>query len=124
MPQSQPMQPVNSQDDNNTSRRSFIKTSAATMVGTGMAVQQAIANGAFAKENNILRVGLIGCGGRGTGAAAQALRADSNTQLVALADAFPDQLQKHCKVSLRKISKIVCWLIKIINSSVLMPTKN
>ncbi|MEM7306488.1 MAG: Gfo/Idh/MocA family oxidoreductase [Planctomycetota bacterium] len=41
----------------------------------------------------MLKVGLIGCGGRGTGAAAQALRADPNTKLVALADAFGDQLE-------------------------------
>jgi predicted dehydrogenase len=40
-----------------------------------------------------LRVGLIGCGGRGTGAAAQALAADSNVKLVALGDAFRDRLQ-------------------------------
>ena len=41
-----------------------------------------------------LRVGLIGCGGRGTGAAAQALRADKNVKLVALGDVFEDKLQK------------------------------
>ena len=38
----------------------------------------------------LLRVGLIGCGGRGTGAAAQALQADTNVKLVAMADAFAD----------------------------------
>jgi predicted dehydrogenase len=40
----------------------------------------------------LLRIGLIGCGDRGTGAAAQALSADSNAKLVALADAFEDRL--------------------------------
>jgi predicted dehydrogenase len=40
----------------------------------------------------LLRVGLVGCGGRGRGAAFNALRADSNTKLVALADAFPEPL--------------------------------
>src|SRR5206468_1474273 len=40
-----------------------------------------------------LRVGLVGCGGRGTGAAAQALAADSNVKLVAMGDAFRDRLQ-------------------------------
>ena len=40
-----------------------------------------------------LRVGLVGCGGRGTGAAANALRADPETRLVALGDVFGDQLQ-------------------------------
>ena len=41
-----------------------------------------------------LRVGLIGCGGRGSGAASQALNADSNVVLTAMGDAFEDQLQK------------------------------
>jgi predicted dehydrogenase len=42
----------------------------------------------------MLRIGLVGCGGRGTGAAANALRADPNVKLVALADAFSDQLER------------------------------
>jgi myo-inositol 2-dehydrogenase / D-chiro-inositol 1-dehydrogenase len=40
-----------------------------------------------------LRVGLIGCGGRGTGAALQALNADNNITLVAMGDVFPDRIQ-------------------------------
>jgi predicted dehydrogenase len=40
-----------------------------------------------------LRVGLVGCGGRGTGAASQALHADPNVELVALGDAFSDHLE-------------------------------
>lgn len=40
-----------------------------------------------------LRVGLVGCGGRGTGAAHQALLADKNVKLVAMADAFPDKIE-------------------------------
>ncbi len=43
---------------------------------------------AHAAENNTLKVGLIGCGGRGRGAAKNALDADPNTKLVAVADAF------------------------------------
>jgi len=42
----------------------------------------------------VLRVALIGCGQRGTGAAAEALRADPNVKLVALADAFEDRIEK------------------------------
>ena len=41
-----------------------------------------------------LRVGLVGCGGRGTGAACQALAADPAVRLVALADAFGDRLEE------------------------------
>src|SRR3954470_13644346 len=46
----------------------------------------------FTRNSDTLKVGLIGCGGRGTGAAAQALNADPNVVLVAMADAFPEQL--------------------------------
>ena len=41
-----------------------------------------------------LRVGLIGCGGRGSGAAANALAADKNIELTALGDAFEDQVKR------------------------------
>jgi predicted dehydrogenase len=46
-----------------------------------------------AAGSDVLRVGLIGCGKRGTGAAVEALGADPNAKLVALADAFEDRLE-------------------------------
>jgi myo-inositol 2-dehydrogenase/D-chiro-inositol 1-dehydrogenase len=46
-----------------------------------------------AAGNAELRIGLVGCGGRGSGAAAQALRADPNTRLVAVGDAFADRVE-------------------------------
>jgi predicted dehydrogenase len=75
------------------SRRQFLKSSTAAAIAGPL-----VATGAFAQERTIspgetLRVGLIGCGGRGTGAAAQALAADANVKLVALGDAFEDRLQ-------------------------------
>lgn len=72
------------------SRRQFLKSSTAAAVTAPF-----IASSGFAQVSpgETLRVGLIGCGGRGTGAAAQALAADSNVKLVALGDAFPDRLQ-------------------------------
>ena len=48
-----------------------------------------------------LRIGLVGCGGRGTGAAADALHSDANIKLVAMGDVFPDRL----KGSLQTLSK-------------------
>ncbi len=45
-----------------------------------------------AAGSSTIKIGLVGCGGRGTGAAQQALTADSNTKLVAMADAFQDRL--------------------------------
>ncbi|HTK74043.1 MAG TPA: Gfo/Idh/MocA family oxidoreductase [Gemmataceae bacterium] len=70
------------------SRRTFLQTSAATLAA-GAATLNAHAGG-----SDVLRVGLIGCGGRGTGAAGQALTADPNLKLVACGDAFPDRISK------------------------------
>jgi len=69
-----------------TSRRDFLKTSAA-------AATLAAVTPVHAAGSDVLRIGLIGCGGRGTGAATQALNADKNVKLVAMADAFEDRLE-------------------------------
>jgi myo-inositol 2-dehydrogenase/D-chiro-inositol 1-dehydrogenase len=70
------------------SRRSFLKTSAAAAAAGALAVPAVHAAG-----SDTLKIALVGCGGRGTGAAANALQADPNVKLVALCDAFEDQLQ-------------------------------
>src|SRR5690606_6213289 len=44
--------------------------------------------------DDTLKVGLVGCGGRGTGAAGQALTADKGNRLVAVADTFPEQIER------------------------------
>jgi predicted dehydrogenase len=76
-----------------TTRREFLKTSA--LVGGALAAPAILPSNLFAKANSdTLRIGLIGCGGRGTGAASQALNADNNVVLVALADAFEEPLAK------------------------------
>jgi predicted dehydrogenase len=74
---------------NTPSRRDFLKQSA---VVAGSVAGLASSARAFAGGSDVIRVGLIGCGGRGTGAAAQALRADKGVQLVAMGDAFADRL--------------------------------
>ncbi|NMC19800.1 MAG: Gfo/Idh/MocA family oxidoreductase [Thermogutta sp.] len=74
-----------------TSRRDFLRTTgAAAAIGmSGLS----LARGAHAAgEDPILKIALIGCGGRGTGAAANALDADPRTRLTAMADAFEDRL--------------------------------
>ena len=58
-----------------------------------MAANLSIARSAHAAGSDVLHVGLIGCGGRGTGAAAQALTADPHVQLTAMGDTFADRLQ-------------------------------
>ena len=69
------------------SRRTFLKASAASVAASAVVLP-----GAYAAADETLRVGLVGCGGRGTGAAREALRADPNTKLVAMCDAFMDRL--------------------------------
>jgi myo-inositol 2-dehydrogenase/D-chiro-inositol 1-dehydrogenase len=73
------------------SRRSFLKTGSAALAG-GVAASNlaALTPSVYAAGSDILKVGLVGAGGRGTGAASQALHADAKTELVAVADAFPE----------------------------------
>src|ERR1041385_5163138 len=74
------------------SRRQFLRNSSVSLLGSALAIQEGFgAQGS--SEDGTLRVGLIGCGGRGTGAAAQALNADPNVKLSAMGDAFSDRLQ-------------------------------
>ncbi len=76
-------------------RRKFLHASAAG------AAAMAAAPLVHAQGSELLRVGLIGCGGRGTGAATQAMRADRNVKLVAVGDAFRDRLDG-CLAQLRR----------------------
>ncbi|MEX0701675.1 MAG: Gfo/Idh/MocA family oxidoreductase [Planctomycetales bacterium] len=76
------------------SRRDFLKTSAAAaLAGGALAGTAKVSHGFYAGGDDTIKVGFIGCGGRGTGAARQALLADENIKLVAMADAFEDRLQ-------------------------------
>lgn len=73
------------------SRRRFLKTSGA-VVGGALTASLARSAAAHAAGTETLKVGLIGCGGRGTGAASQALAADPAVKLTAMADTFEDHL--------------------------------
>ncbi|MBY0523890.1 MAG: Gfo/Idh/MocA family oxidoreductase [Gemmataceae bacterium] len=77
---------------NPTTRRDFLKTSAA------LAATATLSTGVHAAGSDVLKVGLIGCGSRGTGAAEQALYADKNVKLVAMGDAFADRLEDSLKI--------------------------
>ena len=77
-----------------TSRRSFLHTAAAAATAAGIA--KAESAGRFAgigRDGEELRVGLIGCGGRGSGAIAQALSTKGPTRLFAVADMFEERLE-------------------------------
>ncbi len=91
-----------SEPNSASNRRSFLLQSAgAAIAGAALAGRAARAEEEAGKPSE-LRVGLIGCGGRGTGAALQALRADPGVRLVAMADAFEDRLDSSLKSLVRQ----------------------
>ena len=91
-----------SNKESNTSRRKFIKQSVGLVAsGVSLSVLPASASAYVAAPDEV-KVAVVGCGGRGTGAAAQALEADESVRLVAMADAFKDQLDKSLKGLLSK----------------------
>jgi predicted dehydrogenase len=83
---------------NPTTRRDFMRLSGAALLAgsvldrVGLAAQRRVAPGAFLRGDETLKVALIGCGGRGGGAAIQALSTAGPVKLVAMADAFQDRL--------------------------------
>lgn len=78
-------------------RREFLKLSGLALAGGMLSLNACasdrplVAPGRPVSPDVKLKVGLVGCGGRGTGAANQALNADPNSELIAVADLFPDR---------------------------------
>src|SRR5947209_6432002 len=83
----------------NPERRDFLKAAAAGAVTAFPAIISA------QTVTNAIKIGLVGCGGRGSGAASQALSADDYGELTAVADIEPANIEK-CLNSLKQISKI------------------
>ena len=75
-----------------TNRREFLSKTTKIAAAGAIASQAAPAFGYHNSVNDTIRVGLVGCGGRGSGAAINACNADSNAKIVALADAFQDRI--------------------------------
>jgi predicted dehydrogenase len=73
-----------------TSRRDFLKHTGGALAGA--ALLSAINVRSYASEDNTIKIALVGCGGRGTGAAVNALSTQGPVKLVAMADVFPDRL--------------------------------
>ena len=78
-------------------RRDFLKASGAALAGAAFAAPLARPRPGYAAEANTIRIALVGCGGRGTGAAANALSTKGPTRLIALADVFPDRIEQSHK---------------------------
>lgn len=78
---------------NENSRRDFVKQS--SIIAGGLLASPFLSNGNyFSGSADTIKIALVGCGGRGTGAITQALSTKENVQLVAIADAFRDNLDK------------------------------
>lgn len=78
------------------SRRDFLKASAATVAGLS------IARGAHAAGGDVIKIGMVGCGGRCAGAAADAMNADPGVRLVAMSDLFADRVEGRRKALKRQ----------------------
>jgi len=72
-------------------RRRFMKATTGAVVASSAAT--AVPKSAHAAGSDVIKIGLVGCGGRGTGATKQALAADKGNRLVAMGDAFADRLE-------------------------------
>jgi predicted dehydrogenase len=82
---------MNSSENNPLDRRDFITRSTAALAAASVVGFPAIMHAQTAVKP--IRIALVGCGGRGTGAAGQALNAGGDVQLVALGDVFADRLE-------------------------------
>src|SRR3954462_8218757 len=80
------------------SRRDFIRTTTAATLGLSLGPAM---SGARAAGSDAIRIGLIGCGGRGTGAVLNAFDGAEGVKIIAMGAAFPDRLAS----SLEQISK-------------------
>lgn len=77
----------------NDKRRDFVKQG--SMLAGAIAAAPLISNANFfSGSDDVIKVAVIGCGGRGTGAAVQALMSKQNVKIVAMADAFKDRLDE------------------------------
>ena len=75
-----------------TTRRDFLKTATTAAVATAVTPSLGIFPAAHAAGTDAIKVGLIGCGGRGTGAVQDVLSSAPGVTLVAMGDAFADRL--------------------------------
>lgn len=82
------------QDDfDSITRRDFVKQSSLAAAGLSAGLM-ASGNYAFAGGTDTIRIGLVGCGGRGTGAANDCVRSSDGVELVAMADLFQDRMEE------------------------------
>ena len=88
---------MNSTHDTSVTRRDFVKTAAAASFAATIPGNL----GLFAAGSDAIKIGLIGCGGRGTGAALDCLKAAAGVEVVAIGDLVPDRIES----SLARLTK-------------------
>ncbi|MEO6788379.1 MAG: Gfo/Idh/MocA family oxidoreductase [Chthoniobacteraceae bacterium] len=84
----------------NPTRRDFLKTSGALALASAIGLPGEVRAADLAKDK--IKVGFVGCGGRGTGAANQTLQADSNVELWAMGDVFRDKIDSSLEILKRQ----------------------
>jgi predicted dehydrogenase len=82
-------------EKNGTTRRDFLKASTAQAAALGTLT---LARSAHAAGDEVVKIGMVGCGGRCSGAAAQSLMAGPYVKLVAMYDVFPDRVERGLKL--------------------------
>ena len=87
------IQPNEGQLPRSSSRREFLKTTMAVAAGAAAVNGLSLAQSAHAAGSDIIRIGMVGCGGRWPGAAINAMNVDPGVRLVAMADIFPGHMQ-------------------------------
>lgn len=87
---------MNEDNKNTPSRRDFVRQTS-LLAGGIIALPVLSQANYFSGSDDVIKVAVVGCGGRGTGAAVQALSTKQNIQLVAMADAFRDRLDTSYK---------------------------
>lgn len=92
-PKSKPQEKLGPASEIGASRRRFLQGSSLLVAGGAVLGQLNLARAAHAFGDATLKFGLIGCGGRGTGAAHDVLTSPGPTKLVAVADAFDNNIQ-------------------------------
>src|SRR5688572_1542565 len=75
-----------------TTRRDFLKTASTAALGSAIVPGTNVFAGQRVASSDAIRIGVIGCGGRGTGAVEDAINSSKGVTLVAMGDAFADRL--------------------------------
>jgi predicted dehydrogenase len=74
------------------SRRAFLQTTAT--VGAALAIPRSVYAGGYTFGSDTIKIGLIGCGGRGTGGIVQCIQSSPGIELVAIGDLLPERIER------------------------------